>query len=292
MYLFTAVFLLILLIFFCFGCCRRKKIIKKICSMPSKKKWELLNELLAPFGYRYIHAQDIISSRTDAWQRGAGYTALFDKAASYTGMIMDCLPVYFDYQGKTWLIEFWKGQYGISTGCEIGIYYAERILKKEEYTRTLFRCADNNHAQAPAFTLSKDAKAIAELSEEHWWLTAFLPGLFSAPSDLFMHICITLESREMAEAFVNGLINAGYCPKEICLCRSTVTFTFADKVSAHQAGSFQRFQIRFVQFFNRLWCRIFLLATKPFRLRVDRILYLYYFMPFAFRRIFNNVKRT
>ena len=27
-----------------------------------------------------------------------------------------CLPVYFDYGGKTWLMEFWKGGYGITAG--------------------------------------------------------------------------------------------------------------------------------------------------------------------------------
>lgn len=258
--------------------------------MSSKEKWKILDELLSPFGYCYISPQDIISSRTDAWQRNFGYTALFDKAASYTGMILDCLPVYFNYQGRTWLIEFWKGQYGINTGCEIGIYYAERILKKEEYTHALFQCADNDNMQGLGFTLSRDAKAIVELNAEHWWLTAFLPGLFSAPSDLFMHICITLQSREMAEAFVNGLINAGYHYKEIRLCHNTVTFNFASTALSY-SSIFQKFKIRLAQFSNQVWCRIFMSLTRPFRLRGDRILYLYYLLPFAFRRMLRVRKK-
>ena len=39
-------------------------------------------------------------------------------------MIIDAYPVYFDYQDKTWMIEFWRGQYGINTGAEIGVYHA------------------------------------------------------------------------------------------------------------------------------------------------------------------------
>ena len=38
-------------------------------------------------------------------------------------MIIDCEPIYFRYKGKKWLIEFWKGQYGMTTGGEVGIYY-------------------------------------------------------------------------------------------------------------------------------------------------------------------------
>ena len=40
------------------------------------------------------------------------------------GMIIDCEPVRFYYGGKKWLIELWKGQYGMTTGCEIGVYTA------------------------------------------------------------------------------------------------------------------------------------------------------------------------
>ena len=283
MYLFTAVFLLILLFFFCTGYCRRKRIIAKICSMSSKEKCGTLNELLAPFGYRYIPSQDIISSRVDAWQREFGYRALFDKAASYAGMIMDCLPVYFNYQNRTWLIEFWKGQYGISTGCEIGVYYADRILSPEEYTNTLFHCADNDNMQELAFTLCKDSTVIAELSERHWWLTAFLPGMFSAPPDLYMHIRVTLPTCEMAEAFAAGLKNAGYCSKEISLCHRSVTFTFSKSVQP--CGVLRKLWIRIVQFFNRMFCGVFLFLTKPFCLRADRILYLYYCLPHAFRNM-------
>lgn len=283
MYLFIGIFIVVLLLFFCINYCYRKKIIKKVCSMCPKEKCETLNELLAPFGYAYVPSQDIITSRIDAWQRDFGYHALFDKAASYAGMVMDCLPVYFNHYGRTWLLEFWKGQYGISTGCEIGVYYADRILEKEELTHTLFQCADDEDMLPLSFTLSKDSQAIAQLNDRHWWLTAFLPGCFSHPADLYMHICVTLHSSEMAEAFAKGLVRAGYHPKEICLCGKNVTFTFAN--SMKPCGFFRKLRYCFVQFFNRLWCKIFRLVTRPFCKIGDRILYLYYFLPPAFRKM-------
>lgn len=112
-------------------------------------------------------------------------------------------------------------------------------------------------------------------------LTAFLPGMFSAPPDLYMHIRVTLPTYEMAKAFANGLKNAGYRSKEINLYHRSVALTFAKSVPP--CGALQKLQIRFVQFFNRMFCRTFLFLTKPFRLRADRILYLYYRLPFAFR---------
>jgi Domain of unknown function (DUF4474) len=34
-----------------------------------------------------------------------------------------CVAVYLPVaKGKTWMIELWKGQYGLMTGCEIGVY--------------------------------------------------------------------------------------------------------------------------------------------------------------------------
>lgn len=56
--------------------------------------------------------EEILVSTEDAWQRKYGYEALYDALAPHFNMIFDYYPVYFDYQGKTWLIEFWKGLYG------------------------------------------------------------------------------------------------------------------------------------------------------------------------------------
>ena len=54
-------------------------------------------------------------------------------------MIMDCEPVEFSYGGKRWLIELWKGQYGITTGGEIGIYNTKREdIDHEKFKGTFY----------------------------------------------------------------------------------------------------------------------------------------------------------
>lgn len=283
MYLLFGIILLILLFFFCISCQRRKKNIKKVCSMCMAEKCSVLNRLIEPFGYSYIPSQDLFTSRIDAWQRDFGYCDLYDKAASHFNMIFDCLPVYFDYQDRTWLIEFWKGQYGINTGCEIGVYYADRVLTEDELKSTLFQCVDDKDMLKLSFDLFRNHSSIARLCAKHWWLTAFSMGRFSYPSDLSMGISVNLQSAEMAEAFTKGLIRTGYCPDDIYTCCNTVTFTFAKGTPAK--GSFQRLRIKAAQWVNHFWCKVYLFVTRPFCLSIDRILYLYYYLPFAFRRM-------
>src|SRR5690242_20482520 len=73
-------------------------------------------------GFLYDPDQDIIYSRMDALQRNFGYAFGYDAAALAMNAVIDCEPVFFDYDGKHWMIELWKGQYGLETGCEIGVY--------------------------------------------------------------------------------------------------------------------------------------------------------------------------
>ncbi|MDE7016889.1 MAG: DUF4474 domain-containing protein [Lachnospiraceae bacterium] len=284
MYFIFGFIFVILIFFFCLNHWRKKKIIQKICCMCMEEKCALLDDLIAPFGYSYLLPQDIFTSRMDAWQRDFGYCALYDKAAPYLNMVFDSLPVYFDYQGRTWLIEFWKGQYGINTGCEIGIYHADSIIEESELKRTLFQCADDSEMPKLSLVFTKNEQCIAKLCGRHWWLTAFKLGCFSNPAVLSMHVCLTLQSCEMAEAFAEGLIRAGYNCCEIRVCHQTVTFIF--DASCHKCGCWCRLQRRFAQFCNRFWCKVFLSVTKPFKLSVDRVLYLYYYLPFAFRKMF------
>jgi hypothetical protein len=58
----------------------------------------------------------------DALQRNFGYAYGYDFAALGMSFILDCEPIFFDYDGKHWMIELWKGQYGLESGCEIGVY--------------------------------------------------------------------------------------------------------------------------------------------------------------------------
>ena len=249
--MYYALFILLLIVLFCtvFSCIRRKKVICRIKCMDKCQKCSLLEELAVPFGYAYHCRCGFFSSTTDAWQKAAGYTWLYDYMAPRFQMVFDALPVYFDYCGRTWLIELWKGQYGINTGAEIGIYHAD-----------------------------------VELSERHWWLTAFLPGCFSTPSELTLEASICFPNTQMSSAFYEGLLQAGCCREDISIQGLCICVTFCGPVSEN-FGPLTRFHRWLSQRLNRMYCKLFVWVTRPFVQTQDRVLYLYYFLPSCFRRL-------
>ena len=77
-----------------------------------------INDDLEPYGFAYDSETDDFYSTMYPWQRQFGYCSLYDEAAPALSLIFDSEPIYFDYKGKHWLIQFWKGQYGVTTGAE------------------------------------------------------------------------------------------------------------------------------------------------------------------------------
>lgn len=174
-----------------------------------------LNQVLEEAGYFYDTSQDIFYSNLNAWQRDMGYCRLYDEAAALLSMIIDCEPIYFNYNNKHWLIEFWKGQYGMTTGCEIGVYSTDGpVLNTGIYNNTFYDCASDEELLDMSFTLRKNGKTLLERRGRHWWLTGFKLGEFSEPWELVAYINITLKDKEMRNEFIKGLIKAGYSKRD------------------------------------------------------------------------------
>lgn len=223
------------------------------------------------------------SSTVDAPQKAAGYTWLYDYMAPRFQMVFDALPVYFNYRGRTWLIEFWKGQYGINTGAEIGIYHADTIIPEADYKKTLFSCAERDEMLDCTFRLCNRENDCVSNAGRHWWLTAFLVGCFSKPANLSMESCIRFPNREMLCAFVEGLKRAGCGQDGISVNGLSVCFCFCE--CPEHFGPVTRFLRCFSQWKNKLFCKLYLWVTRPFVCTEDRILYLYFYLPVAFRRL-------
>ena len=277
------VLLLIVLFFLIFFHCRKKKLIEKLCRLSTHDKCQFLNELTEPLGYEYNIRQDVFTSRTDAWQKLYGYGDIYDKLAPVGGMIFDCQPIYFDYDGRTWLIEFWKGQYGINTGSELGVYHADGIIPPERRKSTMFTAVSEEEYLDMRTELLKNGTPVASLCAAHWWLTIFSMGCFSQPNELTMKVSIRFPELEMRDAFLEALFECGYDPESVCICYGSVIFTVQ---IARQHRPFPERAYRcYVQLKNRLFCRLYLFVTRPFRETYDKLLYLYFYLPFAFRHM-------
>lgn len=170
------------------------------------------NKDLAPFGFRYEPYQDIFYSLMNSWQRDYGYFRLYDEACAPLSMIIDCEPIYFEYGNKRWMIEFWKGQYGMTTGAEVGMYYTDGpdLNIPGVFNGTFYYCVKDEDRINMSFILRKNNNLLLTRSGYHWWLTGFKLGEFTDPDELSMDIMVELYNRTMATAFVNGLLRAGY----------------------------------------------------------------------------------
>ena len=186
-----------------------------------------LDKAIEIAGYSYDQKQDIFYSNMNPWQREIGYCRLYDELAAPLGMIIDCEPIYFDYLGKRWMIGFWKGQYDLVTGAEIGVYTKEVELNILGIIKgAYYECVNNTDLLEMSYALKKNGKTLFTREGKHWWLTGFKLGEFSEPSELSMDISITLHSVQMRDAFVTGLWNAGYPLDEFIRNGPTVSFTF------------------------------------------------------------------
>lgn len=210
------------------------------------QKWKPKTEMAKAVwmaGFSYSPEQDIIYSRMDAWQRKFGYAYSYDIAAPASiSAIIDCEPFFFHYGGKHWMIELWKGQYGLETGAEIGIYNSDKdigfldlILGKRSHdpdNGKFFNCALNSELLMMSFTLERNGNPLFTRGpEKHWWLTGFNWGVLSKPEELVMKLRIEIPASEMREAFVNAVEETGY--QNVRVDGDSVSFTF-DTPRTHQ----------------------------------------------------------
>lgn len=185
-------------------------------------------------GFLYDPTQDIIYSKIDAWQYGLGYCSPYDSSSAHLSMIIDCEPFYFTYGGKHWMIELWKGQYGIETGCEIGVYcdYTSATVHHKLSQRPgtapasglvnlppsarFYRSVQPHDMLTMTSTLyRKGTKLFQRGPAVHWWLTGFKWGVFTRDThELTMQVELDFPNEEMREAFRNAARAIGYHTRE------------------------------------------------------------------------------
>jgi hypothetical protein len=193
-------------------------------------------------GFEYDPTQDIIFSRMDPLQRNFGYAYGYDVAALAMSADIDCEPIFFDYGGKHWMIELWKGQYGLETGCEIGVYtrpigstglgyaLADATIGQRPGDTTpshnlYYDAASNADRLELSATLKRNGQVLFTRGPEtHWWLTGFKWGVLSNPSDLTVDVTIKLKDVAMRDALVAGIAGRAYTNLQVS--GTTVSFTF------------------------------------------------------------------
>ncbi|MBR5232901.1 MAG: DUF4474 domain-containing protein [Clostridia bacterium] len=179
-----------------------------------------VGEVILAAGFRYDKNQQIFYSEEESWQRNFGFTPFYDAAAAFTGMYYDTMRLKFNYDNMDWMIQIWKGRYGITTGGEMGVYYKEPTQEENFY-----KCVPDDEMLTMSFALYKgDELYMTRGPEPHWWLTGFKLFDMIAPGDLTMHASFFMEDAGMADALEESLKDLGFI-KDINYQRLGLTMT-------------------------------------------------------------------
>ncbi len=170
---------------------------------------EQMNDILRLFGYKYDKEQDIYYTDVEAWQRNFGFTDIYDNAAVYTSMWYQTLKIDFNYGGLLWRLQWWKGQYGVLEGAELGVY----TKKPENVDSAFYRCAEDENLLEMYFEYyqttadyNEGKPLFTRYEQEHWWITGFKFGTCDPTRNVVKAVLIARD-KEMADGIEAGLKN-------------------------------------------------------------------------------------
>lgn len=136
-------------------------------------------------------------------------------------MFIDQVQIPFEYEGKKWLIQLWKGQYGmILLGSDIGVFTADKTADSlEDYG---FATSDDRleiKLNCSRKTDNGFKQLFALDSAKHCFANGYSKGQltdYTIPlSELKTYAEITFKSEEMATIFANGLTHAGFFERAV-----------------------------------------------------------------------------
>lgn len=280
----AAAILLFLIIFFChrYHCHKRAKC--RVRQRSDQEKIRDINQALEPFGFAYHFRKDIFYSLEHAWQRTFGYGKLYDEMAPAMNMIIQSEPIYFEYGGRRWMIEFWKGQYGITTGAEVGIYAEKKPGREEDPRKIFYQCVPEEEEIPIGMVLYKNGKRLFQRDKRHWWLTGFSLGEFSWPGELMLEVSLNFPDLEMMESFLEGCYLAGYSKEDLHVWYKRVSFRLYQP-KTEQPKKYGKIFRRWIQWQNQHNCRLYQRVTKDFSRTIDKLDYLMQAYPRIFRII-------
>jgi len=215
------------------------------------------NDILTSTGFSYSIKDDVFYSTNDAWQRNFGYCHLYDEAMPSAGMIVDCEPISFDFNNRHWLILLRKGQYGMATGGEAGIYNTTNpAIRAPGFHGIFYESISDLDSFPITITLKKNRKKILRRSSTTGWFAGLKFTDFSTTSSLQLDAKFVFPNKKMRNAFLSGLKDAGYSSKEYTSYFTTAIVHFTTPHTL-QPASRTRVQEAIVQQANENNCKLY-----------------------------------
>lgn len=201
-----------------------------VATKPVESTGELPQDMtfagLSRMGYDIIGPKSFIyndDKDPDSFQKNFGYHPIYDLGANLIDFSIETTKLDFDYDGKEYRIQLWKGQYisgEIGTvGGEIGVY-----TRPESASGEFYNCAEEDDWVPMEMTVFWDefdnGEYIPQFSRnytDYWWCTGFVDGQLKNRRDSnTMRILarITWETEEQAQLFAEAMAKKGFTEVE------------------------------------------------------------------------------
>lgn len=178
----------------------------------------LVNRQVLSYKYSYVDDYYYTNDK-QCWQYNFGFGKIYDFVSPYILLEYDYVRVFFTYEDKDWMLQMWKGQYGmIFYGGEIGIY--NRAHSEDGVGAwTMYACPAEEDWLKMEMTLWHEeinGEWTREFSRDYdyyWWCTGFKNGHLrqEEPADeLRLTGRITLKDDEMTKLVADGLVECGF----------------------------------------------------------------------------------
>lgn len=154
-------------------------------------------------GFEYDLDDLLVYATINCWMRNFGFTMAYD-------IFCYIMPMWnyrtrrfkFDYAGKEWMIQIWKGNYLITNGGELGLYNRE-----PGSLGTFYNCATDDELLEMTMQIWHGDELLVDLGPtQHWWINGFqMKDTMFRPNTLTMKASVVMRDEEMLAAFTEAI---------------------------------------------------------------------------------------
>ncbi len=150
-------------------------------------------------GFNYNAITKVFYAMNDCWHKAFGFTPLYDLLAFFA-FDYTTSRIFFDYAGKEWMIQLWKGNYifDLFVGGEVGIYNRPA----DSTIGFKYNCVADDEILPMSIKVYDENRVYFDRGATPcWWATGFVIADKVEPKSLTMESSIEFPNQEMCDAF-------------------------------------------------------------------------------------------
>ena len=159
---------------------------------------------------RYNSRDKYFYHTKNSYQWMFGFNKAYDTFSPLVGALYTTRRFEFNYGGRDWLLQVWKGAYAyrLYTGGEIGLYSKSPKTPVKQYTGA----TKKDYIGMEFSIYNRQDKLFTRPMEDSWWVTGFKKYILKDGNrtNLSMEATLRFKSEGMAAAFAKAMADKGF----------------------------------------------------------------------------------